>query len=56
MAQGYPIYQRGMTGLAEGYAYMGFPPEIPLTEYVQAIPEIKLFINDAKYVPYLATC
>ncbi|KAG6382023.1 hypothetical protein JVT61DRAFT_655 [Boletus reticuloceps] len=37
--QQYPIYQRTMTALAEGYAYFAFPPEIPLTKYVQAIPE-----------------
>lgn len=42
-----------MTALAEGFAYFAFPPEIPLTDYVQAIPEVMLLINDMKCVPAL---
>ena len=29
---------------------MGFPREIPVTEYVQAIPEVIIFLNDMKWV------
>lgn len=52
-AKQYPIYYREMTGLAEGYAYAAFSREVPWTEYVQAIPEIMLLINDMKCVPFL---
>ena len=29
---------------------MAFPREIPLTEYIQAIPEIMQLVNGLKYV------
>ncbi|KAG9312187.1 isoprenoid synthase domain-containing protein [Chiua virens] len=38
---------RQLSGLAEGYAYIALSRrEIPVTEYVQAIPELMQFIND----------
>ncbi|KAG9312186.1 hypothetical protein JVU11DRAFT_7483 [Chiua virens] len=46
----YPIYQRRMTALAEGCAYMGFARKIPVIEYVQAIPEIMVCITDVNDV------
>ncbi|KIJ11854.1 hypothetical protein PAXINDRAFT_83937, partial [Paxillus involutus ATCC 200175] len=43
-AKGYPSYQRVMTGIGEAYAVMVFPPDIPYEEYIQAMPELALFI------------
>ncbi|KAF8549268.1 terpenoid synthase [Imleria badia] len=45
-AQGYPTYQRILSGLVGAYGFMAFLPEIPLTDYIQAIPETLLFINN----------
>ncbi|KAH7884952.1 isoprenoid synthase domain-containing protein [Phlebopus sp. FC_14] len=45
----YPSYSRTMPGLAEGYAFFIFPREIPVKDYVQAVPEMMTFqegIND----------
>ncbi|KIJ11834.1 hypothetical protein PAXINDRAFT_101514 [Paxillus involutus ATCC 200175] len=43
-AKGYPSYQRVMSGIGEAYAIMAFPPDIPYEEYIQAMPELALFI------------
>ncbi|KAF8554184.1 terpenoid synthase [Imleria badia] len=45
-ARQYPTYHRDMSGFADAPAFMVFPPEIPLTEYIQAIPEVMQFINE----------
>ncbi|KAG8214421.1 isoprenoid synthase domain-containing protein, partial [Butyriboletus roseoflavus] len=50
-AQQYPTYQRFMSGFGETYPLMVFPREIPLNDYIQAIPELSLFIHSAKCVP-----
>ncbi|KIK91721.1 hypothetical protein PAXRUDRAFT_830584 [Paxillus rubicundulus Ve08.2h10] len=43
-ANQYPSYQRVMSGIGEAYAIMAFPPDIPFEEYIQAMPDIALFI------------
>lgn len=40
-----------MSGVAEAYSFMVFPREIPLNDYIQAIPEMTLFIHNVKCVP-----
>lgn len=40
-----------MSGVAEAYSFMVFQREIPLNDYIQAIPEMTLFIHNVKYVP-----
>lgn len=49
-AQQYPTYQRIMSGVAEAYSFMVFQREIPLNDYIQAIPEMTLFIHNVKCV------
>ena len=39
-----------MSGVAEAYSFMVFPREIPLNDYIQAIPEMTLFIHNVKCV------
>ncbi|KAG8214413.1 isoprenoid synthase domain-containing protein, partial [Butyriboletus roseoflavus] len=53
-AQQYPTYQRILSGASEAYAYLVFPREIPLNDYIQAIPEMTLFINNVKCVLVLS--
>ncbi|KIJ11831.1 hypothetical protein PAXINDRAFT_137577 [Paxillus involutus ATCC 200175] len=43
-AKQYPSYQRVMSGSGEAYAVMAFPADIPFEEYIQAMPDIALFI------------
>lgn len=50
VAEEYPTYQRNLSGLAIAYAFMVFPREIPLADYIQAIPEMLPFINNLKCV------
>ncbi|KAF8551268.1 terpenoid synthase [Imleria badia] len=45
-AQEYPTYQRNLSGFAEACGFIAFPREIPLNEYIQAIPELRVFINN----------
>ncbi|KAG8214403.1 isoprenoid synthase domain-containing protein [Butyriboletus roseoflavus] len=45
-AHQYPIYQRILSGVSEAYAFTVFPREVPLNDYIQAIPEMTLFINN----------
>ncbi|KAH0831860.1 isoprenoid synthase domain-containing protein [Lanmaoa asiatica] len=49
-AHQYPTYQRTMSGVAEAYAFMVFPREVPLIDYIQAIPEMTQFINNVNDV------
>ncbi|KIK80104.1 hypothetical protein PAXRUDRAFT_159569 [Paxillus rubicundulus Ve08.2h10] len=44
-AEQYPSYLRSMSGIGGAYAIMAFPPDIPLEEYIQALPEIDFFIS-----------
>ncbi|EIN07076.1 terpenoid synthase [Punctularia strigosozonata HHB-11173 SS5] len=46
----YPYWARVMSGVSEAYALFAFPPEMPFTDFVQAIPEIVVFINCANDV------
>ncbi|KZV87399.1 terpenoid synthase [Exidia glandulosa HHB12029] len=39
-AEGYAAYKRYLDGLGDCYAGTIFPPEIPLVDYLQALPEI----------------
>ncbi|KIJ60371.1 hypothetical protein HYDPIDRAFT_170274 [Hydnomerulius pinastri MD-312] len=45
-AQRYPTYQRIMSGVGEAYSFMVFDKEIPLNDYIQALPEMTLFIHN----------
>ncbi|KAF9226094.1 terpenoid synthase, partial [Gyrodon lividus] len=45
-ANQYPTYQRVLSGVGEAYAIMVFPSDIPFGEYIQAIPEMSVFINN----------
>ncbi|KAH7921311.1 terpenoid synthase [Leucogyrophana mollusca] len=45
-AQSYSNYYRLMSGFAEAYAIFAFPPELPLEDYIQAIPDMMIFINN----------
>ncbi|KAF8132098.1 isoprenoid synthase domain-containing protein [Boletus edulis] len=45
-ARQYPTYQRSLSGGAEAFVFMAFPPEVPLTMYIQALPEALQFINE----------
>jgi len=49
-AQRYPVYQRTLSGVAEAYSFMVFPVEIPLNDYIQAIPDMTLFIHNVNDV------
>ncbi|KIK91716.1 hypothetical protein PAXRUDRAFT_830574 [Paxillus rubicundulus Ve08.2h10] len=44
-AKQYPNYLRVMSGGSLVYAVAAFPPDIPFKEYIQAIPELTLFIG-----------
>ncbi|KAF8837336.1 terpenoid synthase [Paxillus ammoniavirescens] len=44
-AKQYPNYLRVMSGGSLVYAVAAFPPDIPFNEYIQAIPELTLFIG-----------
>ncbi|KAF8836439.1 terpenoid synthase [Paxillus ammoniavirescens] len=44
-AEQYPSYLRSMSGIGVAYAIMAFPPDIPLEEYIQALPEIDFFTS-----------
>ncbi|KAN0074715.1 Isoprenoid synthase domain containing protein [Tylopilus felleus] len=49
-AQRYPVYQRTLSGVAEAYSFMVFPWEVPLNDYIQAIPDMTLFIHNVNDV------
>ncbi|KAF9237732.1 hypothetical protein BU15DRAFT_62931 [Melanogaster broomeanus] len=44
-AKQYPTYQRTLSGIGEAYAFMVFPSDLPVGQYIQAIPEMTLFID-----------
>lgn len=39
-----------MSGASEAYALFVFPPELPLQSYVQALPDIRVILNQGKWV------
>lgn len=40
-----------MTAAPGAFTIMAFSRETPVKEYIQALPEMKLFFNNAKCVP-----
>ncbi|KII94515.1 hypothetical protein PLICRDRAFT_120583 [Plicaturopsis crispa FD-325 SS-3] len=44
-AQRYPKFSRRMSGSPETYAVSIFPPALPLQSYIQAMPDLEVFIN-----------
>ena len=43
-----------MSGAAEAYALFVFPPECPIEDYIQAFPEMTLYLDNAKLVTSLS--
>jgi hypothetical protein len=39
-----------MSGASETYGLFAFPNSIPVQSYIQALPELMIFINNGKYV------
>lgn len=37
-----------MSGASDAYALFVFPPDVPIQSYIQAIPDMVLFINNVK--------
>ncbi|KAF8842617.1 terpenoid synthase [Paxillus ammoniavirescens] len=51
-AERYSSYLRSMSGIGVAYTIMAFPPDIPLEEYIQALPEIDFFTSIANGLLY----
>jgi hypothetical protein len=49
-AHGYPTFSRVISGASEAYALFGFPPELALPTFIQALPEVMIYINNGKYI------
>ena len=47
-AKSYTNFLRILSGVGEGYTMFIFPPEVPVKSYVQAVPDLCLFINHFK--------
>jgi hypothetical protein len=45
---GYPTFARALSGASEVFALAIFPSNIPVTTYIQALPELVIFINNGK--------
>ncbi|KAF8649384.1 hypothetical protein AX16_005825 [Volvariella volvacea WC 439] len=45
-AVGYPTFSRVMSGASEAYALFSFPKELPLQSFIQALPEMMIYINN----------
>ncbi|KAF5342848.1 hypothetical protein D9758_013356 [Tetrapyrgos nigripes] len=43
---GYPTFARALSGASEVFALAVFPSNIPVTTYIQALPELVVFINN----------
>jgi len=41
----FPLYVRTLSGAPEAYALFAFPPDIPKTSYIQALPDMAIIIN-----------
>ncbi|KII94514.1 hypothetical protein PLICRDRAFT_169261 [Plicaturopsis crispa FD-325 SS-3] len=46
-AQRYPKFTRRMSGAAETFAVCIFPPALPLQSYIQAMPDLDVFLHGA---------
>jgi hypothetical protein len=44
----YPRWFRTIMGVAIAFVIFTFPPEIPLAEYIQILPNMVDYINDVK--------
>ena len=44
-AKSYTSFLRNLSGNAEAFAMFTFPPEVPVKSYVQAVPDLCLFLN-----------
>jgi hypothetical protein len=44
----YPYFGRVLAGASEAYAFFVFPPDMPVTDFIQAIPEIMVYLNCGK--------
>jgi hypothetical protein len=44
----YPYFTRNMSGASDAYSLFAFPPGLPIRCYVQAIPDMVLFVNNVK--------
>ncbi|KAF5373373.1 hypothetical protein D9757_009757 [Collybiopsis confluens] len=42
----YPTFSRVMSGASETYALFAFPATVPVEDYIQALPELMIFINN----------
>ncbi|KAH7928297.1 terpenoid synthase [Leucogyrophana mollusca] len=49
-AQKYSEYYRLLSGYADAFAIFIFPPGLPLDTYIQALPEIAVFLNNVNDV------
>ena len=47
-AKSYTNFLRTLSGDSEAFTMFIFPPEIPVESYVQAAPELCLFVNYLK--------
>ncbi|KAG0699965.1 isoprenoid synthase domain-containing protein [Suillus ampliporus] len=41
----YPEYSRILSGLVDGYAFAIFPSTLPVREYVQCMPDLRIVVN-----------
>ncbi|KAF6827253.1 hypothetical protein CPLU01_09216 [Colletotrichum plurivorum] len=48
LAYRFPTFSRVMSGASETYALFMFPPGQPLPHYLQALPDLMIFINNGK--------
>ncbi|KII85802.1 hypothetical protein PLICRDRAFT_178118 [Plicaturopsis crispa FD-325 SS-3] len=44
-AQKFPVYSRTMSGCADTFGFLVFPADLPLQSFIQAIPEVTVFLN-----------
>ncbi|KAJ3515470.1 hypothetical protein NLJ89_g1736 [Agrocybe chaxingu] len=49
-AYGYPTFARYLSGASEAYAFLILPPHIALSDYIQSLPEMSMFVNCANDV------
>ncbi|KAF8520312.1 terpenoid synthase [Gautieria morchelliformis] len=49
-AGSYPTFCRAMSGAADAYALFAFPPELALPTYIQAFPDVRIYIDDGNDV------
>jgi hypothetical protein len=44
-----------MVAAPEAFVFVAFPREIPVKDYIQALPEMMLFFANTKCVPHVST-